>query len=119
MSNSGGRTSFDEELPDIEATLRALTLQVVTLRTASTAAAPVTPPQATATAQAAAVRLHDPTTPIPVAAVWTPTVGAQVTLRIGSTIHTGTVIGFTARRVKVLVLGRGNVLRAAHNLEPV
>jgi hypothetical protein len=32
MSSNGDRTSIDEELRDIEATLRALTLQVATLR---------------------------------------------------------------------------------------
>jgi sRNA-binding protein len=119
MSNGGERTTLEEELRDIEATLQALTLQVATIRAASNAA-PVAPPQATTNAQvAAAQRLRDPTTPIPVATVWTPTVGARVTLRIGNTTHTGTVIGFTARRVKVLVPGKGNILRAAHNLEPV
>jgi sRNA-binding protein len=117
-SSSSGRTSIHEELRDIKATLRALTLQVATLRTATNAATLVTPPQATAAAQAAA-RLRDPTTPIPVAAVWTPTVGDRVSLRIGTTTHTGTVIGFTARRVRVSVPGSGPILRAPHNLEPV
>jgi hypothetical protein len=65
MNNSGGRASIDEELRHIEATLRALTLQVTALRAATSTAAPVTPPQATAATQAAAARLRDPNTPIP------------------------------------------------------
>jgi hypothetical protein len=118
MNNSGVRPSVDEELRDIEATLRALTLQVATLRAATNAAVPVTPPQATTAAQAAAARRRDPNTPIPLATAWTPTVGDRVTLKISGNIHAGTVIGFTARRVRVLVPGRGPILRAAHNLEP-
>jgi hypothetical protein len=118
MSNSGGRASIDEELRDIEATLRALTLRVATLRADTSAAVPVTPPQANTAAQAAAARLRDLNTPIPLLTAWTPTVGDRVTLKISGNIHAGTVTGFTARRVRVLVPGRGPILRAAHNLEP-
>jgi hypothetical protein len=84
MSSSGDRASVDQELREIQATLRALTLRVATLQAASNTATPVTPPQATAATTAVAARLHNPTTPIPLATVWTPTVDDRVTLRIGS-----------------------------------
>jgi hypothetical protein len=108
MSNNGGRLPINEELREIEAALRALTLRVATLRAAPIAAAPpvpAQPPQPRAAAQQAPVPLQAasahraarPPTPVATAVVWTPAIGDRVSLRINGVLHTGTVSGITPK----------------------
>jgi hypothetical protein len=130
MNNNGGQLSVDEELREIEAALRALTLRVATLRAAPVAptrAAAPPPPQPRAAAQqapvplqaASAPRATRPPTPVATAVPWVPTIGDRVSIRINGVAYTGTISGFTPKRVKVSVPGRGVFLRAPQSIEPM
>ena len=94
MNRRGPRGSLEENLRDIEAELRRLTLRVSEAR------------------QLEAHRRSQP---------WEPSVGDRVRIRIPGTGQVeGTVVGITARRIRVKPDGtNATVLRAPKNVTPI
>jgi hypothetical protein len=119
---SGQDANLLQKITDIEDTIARLSRQVATLRleaTATPAAPPAQrpPPPAAGTSQPAA----QPSAPIQAVAAqarrapWSPAINDPVTIRIQGENRDGTIVGFTAKRIKVRV-GRVIFTRAANNV---